>query len=179
MVCDRCKSAVRNELEKNGIQFGAIHLGEVELTAEPSAAQVEALKAGLERTGFELIEGNAAKTVSRIKSAVVDWVRNPPANGKSVLSDVLSSALNKEYSVLSHLFSGIEGITIERYMILQRIERVKELLVYDELTIREIAEQLAYSSVQHLSNQFKKVTGLTPSHFKKVGAQKRRSLDRV
>ena len=177
MVCDRCKMAVKSMLDKNGIEVRHVELGEVEI----SGATEETLKLlgrDLAAAGFELIENKTARTISQIKSAIVEFVRTEH-RGKMNFSKFLAEKLHREYSGLSSLFSSVEGMTIESYLILQKIERAKELLVYDELSTKEIAGHLGYSSAPHLSNQFKKITGLSPSHFKKIGTQKRKSLDKV
>ena len=180
MVCDRCKAAVKNELDQAGMTYSSLELGEVELSKAPDTSQMEKFKSGIERLGFELIEDKPARDVNLIKQTVLDWVRGQEkANRKLKFSAFLSERMHRDYSSLSSLFSGVEGTTIERYLIGQKIELVKELLVYNELTLSEIAHRLNYSSVQHLSNQFRKFTGLTPSHFKKVGAIKRRSIDEL
>ncbi|HEU5291025.1 MAG TPA: AraC family transcriptional regulator [Cyclobacteriaceae bacterium] len=178
MVCDRCKMAVQQALEENKLSFNGIELGEVELVREPDESQLLKFKNSIEKIGFELIEDRNARTISKIKSVVLSSVRDGVARKKK-LSVEISEALNKDYNSLSNLFSSVEGTTIENFAILQKIEYVKELLVYDELSLSEIANKLHYSSVQHLSNQFKKITGLTPSHFRKIGEQKRHPLDRL
>jgi AraC family transcriptional regulator len=180
MVCDRCKMAVKQELERSSIAFNAIELGEVALAEIPAPQQLEQFRAGITALGFELIEDKTARIVSAIKSTVITFVHeNDPKSRKLKFSVYLSDKLNKEYNYLSSIFSEVEGTTIEQYLIHQKIERVKELLVYDELSLSEVAYELGYSSVQHLSNQFKKVTGLTPSHFKQVKENKRKPLDKV
>jgi hypothetical protein len=179
MVCDRCKMVVSNELNKLGIDFKSVELGEVEVADGTDGALVSEFGAAIGRYGFELIEGKTARIISQIKKAVVDYVRHPGQKKPVKFSVYLADIVSKDYNYLSGVFSEVEGTTIEHYLINQKIERVKELLVYDELTLSEISHQLNYSSVQHLSTQFKKVTGLTPSHFKKVGAARRVTLDRV
>jgi YesN/AraC family two-component response regulator len=179
MVCDRCKMAVRQELDKAGISYNDIELGEVTLKSAPSADQSKRFQESVTALGFEIIEDKTARIVSSIKNAVLSFVRDESNERKLKFSVYLSEKLHKEYNYLSHLFSEIEGTTIEQYLIHQKIERVKELLVYDEQSLSEIANELGYSSVQHLSNQFKKVTGLTPSHFKQVKENKRTPLDQV
>ena len=176
MVCDRCKMLVTQELTKAGIAYTNVNLGEVELSREPSEQSFQAFRKAIESLGFELIEDKNSRIISKIKSLVIQYVKQ--SSGKN-FSDVVTENLNKEYSSLSSLFSDVEGITLERYIILQRIERVKELMVYDELSLSQIADKLGYSSINHLSTQFKKITGLSPSHFKKVGENKRISLDKV
>lgn len=178
MVCDRCRVAVQNALDENGLSYNNVELGEVKLTTEPKADQLQKFKADIENLGFELIEDRTARIISKIKKVVLESVRGD-LNNKFKLSTEVSEALNKDYNSLSNIFSSIEGTTIEQFAILQKIEFVKELLVYDELSLSEIASKLRYSSVQHLSTQFKKVTGLTPSHFKKIGEQKRQPLDHI
>jgi AraC family transcriptional regulator len=180
MVCDRCKMVVRDQLEKNAIAYKNIELGEVELSVIPSTEQLQQFSSDITLLGFEIIEDKTARIVSSIKNAVLEFVRDPsPKTRKLKFSSYLADKLNKEYNYISNLFSSLEGTTIEQYLINQKIEYVKELLVYDELTLSEIAHQLGYSSVQHLSNQFKKVTGLTPTHFKQLGLKKRTPLDKV
>ena len=178
MVCDRCKSAVQRVLDENSLSYKSIELGEVELEDKPSSTHIQNFGSAIEKLGFELIEDRTARVISKIKRVVLGSVRGED-NHHVKLSVQLSEALHKDYHSLSSLFSSVEGITIEQFAILQKIEFVKELLVYDELSLSEIADKLRYSSMQHLSNQFKKVTGLTPSHFKKIGEQKRQPLDRI
>ena len=178
MVCDRCRMAVEKALEDNQLPFNQLSLGEVDLAIEPSDDQLDRFKKSIENIGFELIEDRNGRIISKIKSIVLSLVRDEPVR-KNKLSVEIAEALNKDYNTLSNLFSSVEGVTIEQYAILQKIEYVKELLVYDELSLSEIATKLHYSSAPHLANQFKKITGLTPGHFKKIGIQKRTSLDKV
>lgn len=178
MVCDRCRMSVEQILDNLKAPYHRVDLGEVELINEPGEKFLEDFKKKLQPLGFELIEDRNSRMISKIKAAVLDLVRTPK-NKKLKLSSYLSDLLNKDYNSLSGLFSAVEGVTIEQFYILQKIEYVKELLAYDELSLSEIADKLQYSSVQHLSNQFKKVTGLTPSHFKSIGQGRRVSLDRV
>lgn len=178
MVCDRCKAAVRNELERAHLNYTSLELGEVELSEPVEGSDLLKFKNNIVPLGFELIEEKSARDVSRIKQAVLEWIRgNAGLSRKMKFSIFLSDRMHKDYASMSNLFSDIEGVTIEHYLIGQRIELVKELLVYDEYSLSEIAAQLNYSSVQHLSTQFKKLTGLTPSHFKKIGAVKRKAID--
>lgn len=179
MVCDRCRMAVKQALESTGISYTNIELGEVSLKEAPAEAAIEQLRASLQTIGFELIEDKTARIISRIKTTVLKYARDYTQNRKMKFSAFLAETLNKDYNYLSNLFSSVEGTTIEQYLINQKIERVKELLVYDELSLSEIAHQLGYSSVQHLSNQFKKVTGLTPTHFKQIKENKRKPLDQI
>ncbi len=179
MVCDRCRMAVKHELEKAGISYNNIELGEVSLHETPPPASLEQFKNSLLDIGFELIEDKTARIISSVKATVLSYVRDHSQNRKIRFSAFLAESLHKDYNYLSILFSGIEGKTIEQHLIHQKIERVKELLVYDELSLSEIAHELGYSSVQHLSNQFKKITGLTPTHFKQIKENKRKPLDQV
>ncbi len=178
MVCGRCKIAVQQALDAHNFPYNQIELGEVELSTEPSEQQLLNFKKEIEKLGFELIEDQTARFISQIKRVIIASVRDETKK-KIKLSAEIAEALHKDYTSLSNLFSSIEGITIEQFSILQKIEFVKELLVYDELSLSEIAHKLHYSSVQHISNQFKKITGLTPSHFKKIGEQKRKPLDQI
>jgi AraC-like DNA-binding protein len=178
MVCDRCKAAVKKSLDGLKINYKSVELGEVETDIEPTTDQLNQLKTAIESQGFEWIETRNARVVSQIKKSIMDWVRNEEVK-KTKMSIHLSETLHKDYASISNLFSEIESTTIEQYFIHQKIELTKELLVYDELSLTQIADRLGYSSVAHLSNQFKKVTGLTPKHFKNIGAEKRVSLDKV
>ena len=179
MVCDRCMAAVRRVLGEQGLRVLQVDLGEVELEQEPSDAQLDATRAALKAEGFELVDSREAATIARIKAAIVKLVHHGDGSGGRVkLGEHLSDALHKEYSGLSALFSQVEGITIEQFFLLQRLERVKELVKYDELTLSEIADRTGFSSVAHLSAQFKKLTGMTPSAFKAMGPG-RTPLDRV
>ncbi|KKX47548.1 AraC family transcriptional reguator [Sphingobacterium sp. IITKGP-BTPF85] len=135
--------------------------------------------AALDPLGFEVIDDKKCRIIERIKNIIIELVHNRDSDIKTNLSDVLSNKLHHDYNYLSNLFSEVEGTTIEKYFIAQKIEKVKELLVYDELSLSEIAFRLNYSSVAYLSNQFKKVTGLTPSHFKQIKEDKRKPLDEV
>lgn len=179
MVCNRCIMVVQNELDKLNLDVKSIKLGEVSLLEEPTAEQKERLQQVLTPLGFELIDDKKSRVIEKIKNTIIGLVHHEEFDSKINLSNLLSSELQHDYSYLSNLFSEVEGTTIEKYYIAQKIEKVKELLVYDELTLSEIAFRLNYSSVAYLSNQFKKITGLTPSHFKKIGKDKRKSLDEV
>jgi AraC-like DNA-binding protein len=179
MVCNRCIMVVKNELEKLGFHAVSLTLGEVDLEKELNDSDKLTIKNHLQTFGFELIEDKKSRLIGKIKSSIIDLVhyQNNKLNAK--LSDYLLSKLPHDYSYISNLFSEVEGTTIEKYFIAQKIEKVKELLVYDELSLSEIAYQLNYSSVAYLSNQFKKVTGLTPTHFKNIKVNKRKPLDEV
>jgi AraC-like DNA-binding protein len=180
MVCDRCKLVVRQEFEKIGVEPVEVRLGEVDLTAHPDAPTIEIIRQCLQKLGFELLDDKKEKLIEQIKNIVIQLIHHDSSPGSDInLSEYIAGKLNRDYNFLSHLFSSTEGITLEKYIILQKVEKVKELLVYDELTLSEIAWQLGYSSVQHLSAQFKKITGLTPSHFKEIKAEKRKSLDKI
>lgn len=170
---------VKSTLKKLGLVPVQVELGEVVLEENDISPIKEQLKQELQSFGFDLLDDKRTKTIEKIKNLIVDLVQNKNSNLQLTLSDYLTKELHRDYSALSNLFSQVEGITIEKYYIFQKIEKVKELLVYDELTLSEIAFQLNYSSVAYLSNQFKKVTGLTPSHFKKMRTIKRRPLDEL
>ncbi len=179
MVCDRCRAAVKRVLEAQGLPVKRIELGEVELLSEPSNAELDALRGALRVEGFELVDDRDAVTIARIKAAIVKLVHHDgDLQGRVKLGDHLSALLNKEYSGLTALFTAVEGITIEQYFLLQRLERVKELIKYGELTMSEIAHRAGFSSVAHLSTQFKKFTGMTPTAFKTIGSG-RTPLDQV
>lgn len=177
MVCNRCKMVVKSSLQKIGLHPLQVELGEVELQENDISSVEEHLTQELQSLGFDLLNDKKSQTIEKIKNLITDLVQNKSNSIDVKLSAYITRELHQDYSALSNLFSEVEGITIEKYYILQKIERVKELLVYDELTLSEIAIQLNYSSVAYLSNQFKKVTGLTPSHFKKLRSVKRRPLD--
>lgn len=179
MVCNRCIMVVKSELEKLGLQVYSAQLGEIEIEGEISASQKKGVNETLQKFGFSLIDDKKSQLIEKTKAALVELVHQRNGELKQNLSDYLSEKLNHEYKYLASLFSEVEGSTIEKYFIAQKIERVKELLVYDELTLSEIAYQLNYSSVAHLSSQFKKVTGLTPSYFKNLKTVKRKPLDEV
>lgn len=179
MVCNRCIMVVRQELEKLGLDVKSVTLGEVTLGKEPTAEARRQIESVLIPLGFKVIDDKKSRIIEKIKTIIIDLVHHHDNDARVNLSELLSSELHHDYNYLSNLFSEVEGITIEKYFIAQRIEKVKELLVYDELSLSEIAFQLNYSSVAYLSNQFKKVTGLTPSHFKQIKANKRKPLDKV
>lgn len=179
MVCNRCILVVQQELHKLKIESRHISLGEVETTTELTKEQLQQLGHGLSALGFELLDDARQQLISKIKNIIVQQVHYTEEHALHNYSEILSKSLHKDYAFLSNLFSAVEGITIEKYIIHQKIERVKELIIYDELNLTEIAYKVGYSSVAHLSTQFKKVTGLTPSHFRKIGKQKRKPLDEV
>lgn len=179
MVCNRCIMVVKAALEKLALHPVSITLGEVVLEEKKLSGELlKNLQHSLKGVGFELIDDKKSKLIEQLKNTIVELVHySEPAKIK--LSIYLSEKLNHDYSYLSKLFSEVEGITIEHYIIKQKIERVKELLIYDELSLSEIADQLGYSSVAHLSAQFKKVTGLTPTFYKNKGMRNRISLDKI
>jgi len=174
MVCIRCKMVVKSELEKLGLHHTRVELGETEIMEDLSPGQLNLLDIALRKTGLELIDDKKSILVEKIKTIIIDMVDNSNEQIKVNLSEYLSEKLNHNYSYLSNLFTEVKGTTIEHCYLAYKIEKVKELLVYDELNLTEIAFKLRYSSVAHLSNQFRKITGLTPSHFKDL-KQKRRS----
>jgi AraC-like DNA-binding protein len=179
MVCNRCKSAVKSELEQLGLHPLMVDLGEVELKDELTDEQKQQVNERFKALGFELIDDKKSRLIERVKNLVVELVHHSNEQLNMNVSDYLVQHIPMEYKYLSNLFSEVEGTTIEKFYIAQRIERVKELLVYDELSLSEIADQMGYSSDAYLSTQFKKVVGLTPSHFKKVKASKRKPLDQL
>ena len=175
MVCARCVRVVKEELENLGLDVHEVELGEATVSGN---ATTEQIKTALANAGFELLEDKKARTIEQIKNYIIQLIQDPE-NRTANYSDLIAEHLNKDYHYLSQLFSSTETVTIERYIILQKIERVKEWLVYDELTLSEIAYKLGYSSVAHLSSQFKQVTGFTPTAFKKLKAHNRKPLDEV
>ncbi|WP_299707697.1 helix-turn-helix domain-containing protein [uncultured Pontibacter sp.] len=180
MVCPRCLKAVTEELDKLDLHPVAIQLGEVKLEQEPTAKQLQRLREALLENGFELIEDKKAELVEKIKIAIIELIRSGKVEHLSTnMSDYLADTLGRDYHYLSTLFSAEEGLTIARYVVLQKVERVKELLTYNELTLSQISFQLGYSSVAHLSAQFKQVTGMSPSEYKKAAAPSRKSLDQI
>jgi AraC-like DNA-binding protein len=167
---------VKSVLDHLRIKVKTVTLGEVDVEEKLSQNQEKELAIQLKNLGFEIIDDRKSKLIAKIKNIIITIVHHQPQNIQVNLSSFLSEQLATDYSTLSQLFSNIEGTTIEQYYITQKIERVKELIVYDELSLKQIAFQLGYSSVAYLSNQFKKVTGLTPTHFKALKENKRRSI---
>ena len=178
MVSIRCKMIVKSELEKLGLYNVVVDLGEVEVLDHFSEEQRLQLKAALLSSGLELMDDKRAILIERIRNVIIEMVHYMDERPKTNFSNYLSEKLNYDYTYLANLFSEVTGITIEHYIIAHKIERVKELLLYDELNLTEISYKLNYSSVAHLSSQFKKVTGLTPTFFKKL-KHKRNTLDKV
>ena len=179
MVSNRCKMAVKEELKKLGLHFIVVELGEVEVMEDLSLEQRDELKAGLLNSGLELMDDKRAVLIERIKNAVIEMVHHSDEMIKVNFSDYLSEKLDHDYTYLANLFSEIQGVTIEHFIINHKIERIKELIIYDELNITEIAWKMNYSSVAHLSNQFKKVTGLSPSHFKQMKDKRRNQIEDI
>jgi AraC-like DNA-binding protein len=179
MVCPRCIMAVRGIFQEMNYPPTEVLLGEVEITEPVSPENLPVLREKLTSYGFELIDDSKSQLIERIKTLIIELVHYRKDDLKMNYSDYIAANLGKDYHYLSSLFSEVTGITIEKYIISQKIERVKELLVYDEHTLSQIAYELGYSSVAHLSAQFKKVTGLTPGHFKQIGTNKRKPLDQV
>lgn len=179
MVCNRCIMVVKSELEKLGIEPLSVELGEVVLSESLNDKKKEQLSKILDTLGFALIDDKRGRLIEQVKNSIIELVHYNDNDLKVNLSDYISDKLHHDYNYISNLFSEIEGTTIEKYFIAQKIEKVKELLVYDELTLNEIAFKLNYSSIAHLSAQFKKVTGLTPSHFRQIKTNKRKPLDEV
>ena len=179
MVCNRCILVVKQELEKLRIESCNVTLGEVETSNELSKETIEQLDNNLTKLGFQLLDNSKQQLIEKIKNTIIKHVHYNEDGNNFNFSEILSKTLHKDYSYLSSLFSEVEGITIEKFIINQKIEKVKELIIYDQFSLSEIAYKLNYSSVAHLSNQFKKVTGLTPSHFKQVGKNKRKPIDKI
>lgn len=179
MVCNRCKMVVKAELEKLGFHPISVELGEVEIQENSIDESNSNLLKNLQILGFDLLDDRKSRMVEKIKNLIIDLVYSKNNEIKSNLSDYLSDKLLQDYNSLSHLFSEIENSTIEKFFINQKIEKVKELLIYDELNLNEIANQLNYSSIAHLSNQFKKVTGYSPSYFKQLKIRTRSEIDSI
>jgi AraC family transcriptional regulator len=181
MVCNRCITVVKDELEKLGLNISNIKLGEVTLEENEEQVNKQQVVEALTKHGFELLDDKKSLIVDKIKTTVIELIHHQEKAGGPHYnySFLIEQKVGYDYAYLSSLFSSLEGTTLEKYIINQKIERVKELLVYDEMNLSEISYNLGYSSVQHLSTQFKKVTGLTPSHFKKIKENKRLPLDKV
>lgn len=179
MVCNRCITAVEDILAKSDIKVLNVQLGEVTLPSPLAKAQREQLARELAKNGFELLDDARQKLIDKIKTSVIEYVNYDEGDHRENFSHLLAGKLYKDYSYLSKLFSETEGITIEKYLINQKIEKVKELMMYGELNLSEIAFQLGYSSVAHLSAQFKRATGFSPSNFRRLPGNKRKTLDNV
>ncbi|MEJ2880787.1 helix-turn-helix domain-containing protein [Pedobacter sp. GR22-6] len=180
MVCDRCVMIVRQQLQAQGFEVAAISLGQVELAPDPNPIQLQQISASFQVLGFELIDKEKDQLIERVKTEVINLVHYSALNElNQSLMQLVAERLHKDYAYLSRLFSDAEGITIERYVIQQKIEKVKELLEYGELNLNEIAYQMGYSSSAHLSTQFKSVTGISPSKYKASALKDRKPLDKV
>jgi AraC-like DNA-binding protein len=179
MVSQRCKMMVQEELKKLSIPYGMVDLGVIELLKDITPGQHEQLKANLMRSGLELLDDKRSILVEKVKNVIVEMIHFNHEMPKVNYSDFISAKLGYDYTYLANVFSEVKGMTIQQFIIIHKIERVKELLLYDELTLTEIAYRLHYSSVAHLSNQFKKITGLTPSFYKGIASKRRGNLEDV
>ncbi len=179
MVTNQCKMEVKAELKKLGLHFIVVDLGEIEIMEDLTGDQRQELKVALFSIGFELMDDKRAILIERIMSVIIEMVHNSTEVNKLNFSDYLSEKLNHHYTYLSNIFSEVKGITIQQFIIIHKVERIKELLMYDELNLTEISYLLNYSSVAHLSNQFKKITGLSPSHFKILKDRKRMPIEEI
>jgi AraC-like DNA-binding protein len=179
MVSSRCKMAVKAELKKLGLHFIVVDLGEVEIMEDMSAEQRMQLKIALLDSGLELMDDKRAMLIEKINNVITEMIHYSEETPKMNYSDFISEKLKYDYTYLSNLFSEVKGITIQQFIIIHKIERAKELLLYDELNLTEISYKLHYSSVAHLSNQFKKITGLTPSDYKKIKDKRRRPIEEI
>jgi AraC-like DNA-binding protein len=179
MVSTRCKMVVKEELKKLGLHFMIVDLGEVDIMENISTETREQLKSALLSSGLELMDDKRAVLIEKIKNVIIDMVHYSDELPKVNYSDYISEKLNHDYTYLSNIFSEVKGITIQQFIIIHKIERAKELLLYDELNLTEISYKLNYSSVAHLSNQFKKVTGLTPSHYRQLKDKRRSPIEDI
>ena len=179
MVSERCKLAVKAALKKQELHFVVVDLGEVDVMEDLTPAQLKQLDADIRKSGLELMDDKKAVLIEKIKGTIIEMVHYADEFIKMNFSDFISKKLNHDYTYLSNLFSEVQGTTIEKFIISHKIERIKELIIYDELNISEIAWKMNYSSVAHLSNQFKKETGLTPSHFKKMKVKRRNPIEEI
>lgn len=179
MVSNRCKMVVKEELTKLGLHFIVVDLGEVEIMEDISLEQREQLKNALNKAGLELMDDKKAVLIEKIKNTIIEMVHYKDEMIKTNFSDYLSEKLNHDYTYMANLFSEVLGTSIEQFIISHKIERIKELIIYGELNITEIAWKMNYSSVAHLSNQFKKVTGLSPSHFKQMKDKRRSPIEEI
>lgn len=179
MVCERCIMAVRRALDEEGLAFRNVQLGEIELMDTVDAGIIDNLANKLKEMGFEILDDKKSRIVEKIKSTIISIIHHNEEELNLKLSAILADKIGLDYHYLTTLFSSVEGITIEKYTILQRIEKVKELMTYNEMSLSDIAFNMGYSSVQHLSQQFKKVTGLTPTQFRDLKDNLRRPIDKV
>jgi AraC-like DNA-binding protein len=179
MVCIRCQIVVKTELENLGLHYTNVKIGEADIYEELSPEMLMQLDVTLRKSGLQLMDNRRSVLVEKINDIIIELVHYTEEQIKVNLSDFLSEKLNHDYTYLANLFSEVKGITIEKFYLTHKIEKVKELIVYDELNLTEIADKMHYSSVAHLSNQFKKFTGLTPSHFKMLKNKRRATLEDV
>jgi AraC-like DNA-binding protein len=179
MISNRCKLAVKEELKKLGLHFVVVDLGEIEIMEEMTPEQHQQLQRGLISAGLELMDDKRSVLIERIANVITEMIHHSAELPKVNYSDYISEKLNYDYTYLSNLFSEVKGITIQQFIIIHKIEKVKELLLYDELNLTEISYKMHYSSVAHLSNQFKKITGLTPSHYKQLKDKRRKSIEEI
>ena len=177
MVCIRCQMVVKSELEKLGLPYTNVKIGEANIRGKIKPEQLEQLDLALRKSGLQLMDDQRSILVEKIQGVIIEMVHYTEVQIKVNLSDYLSEKFGYNYTYLASLFTEVKGITIERYYLIHKIERVKELIVYDELNLSEIADIMHYSSPAHLSNQFKHFTGLTPSHFKKLKIKRRSTLE--
>lgn len=179
MVSNRCKMAVKEVLKGMNLHFVVVDLGEVEVMENLSQPQIETLRADLLLSGLELMDDKRSVMIEKIKNVIIDMIHYSDELPKTNYSDYISGKLNHDYTYLSNMFSELKGITIQQFIILHKVERAKELMMYEELNLTEISYKLNYSSVAHFSNQFKKVTGITPSEFKKQKDRKRFPIEEL
>ena len=179
MVSMRCKMVVKEEIKKLGLHFILVDMGVVDIMEDITAVQREQIRVGLHKSGLELMDDRKAVLIEKIKNVIIEMVHYSDEIPKINFSEYLFEKLHYDYTYLANLFSEVQGITIEKFIITHKIERVKELIIYDELNLSEIAWKMHYSSVAHLSNQFKKITGLTPSHFKKLKDKRRQPIEEI
>lgn len=179
MVSHRCKMMVKVELKKLGIEYVVVDLGVIEILEDITSTQFEQLKVNLKKSGLELLDDKQSILVESIKNVIIEMIHYSDEQPKVSYSDFISQKLEYDYTYLANVFSEVKGITIQQFIILIKIEKVKELLLYDELSLTEIAYKLHYSSVAHLSNQFKKITGLTPTFYKGIANKRRGNLEDV
>jgi AraC-like DNA-binding protein len=179
MVSLRCKMVVKEELRKLGLHFIVVDLGEIEIMEDLTESQRESLKSALLLSGLELMDDKRAVLIEKVKNVIVQMIHYSDELPVTNYSDYISEQLHYDYTYLSNLFSEVKGITIQQFIILHKIERVKELLMYDELNLTEISYNMQYSSVAHLSNQFKRVTGLTPSEYKHLRGKHRKPIEEI
>ena len=179
MVSARCITAVKDELRKLGLHFILVDLGEIDIMEDISEEQRELLKVGLINSGLELMDNKRAVLIEKIIKVIIEMIHHTNEKIKINFSEYLSEKLNHDYTYLSNIFSEVKGITIQQFIIIHKVEKIKELLLYDELNLTEISYKLNYSSVAHLSNQFKKITGLSPSHFKQLKDRRRMPIEEL